>query len=58
MNIRIQYFFLTLGLFIATFLTFFLLGKDALDSFGFAIGNVCLFMAYLAIMVKSGMWKW
>jgi hypothetical protein len=57
MHIRIQYFLLTLGLFIATFLTFFLLGREPIDSLGFAIGNVCLFMAYLAIMVKFGRWK-
>jgi|WetSurMetagenome_2_1015567.scaffolds.fasta_scaffold1285668_1 hypothetical protein len=57
MKLRTQYFFLTLGLFIATFLTFFLLGRDPIDSLGFAIGNACLFITYLAIMVKFGMWK-
>lgn len=57
MKLRTQYFFLTLGLFIATFLTFLLLGRAAIDSLGFAIGNVCMFVAYIAIMVKSGMWK-
>jgi len=57
MELKTQYFFLILGLFIATFLTFFLLGRDVIDSLGFAIGNVCLFIAYLAIMVKYGRWK-
>jgi len=58
MKLRTQYFFLILGLFIVTFLTFFLLGRNELDSLGFAIGNACLFIIYLTIMVKSGRWGW
>jgi hypothetical protein len=57
MKLKTQYLLITLGLFCATFLTFFLLGREPIDALGFAIGNVCLFVAYIAIMVKSGMWK-
>jgi hypothetical protein len=57
MKLRTQFFLLTVGLFCATFLTLFLLGRAALDSLGFAIGNVCLFITYLAIMVKFCGWK-
>jgi hypothetical protein len=58
MSIRIQYFILMLGLFIATFLIFFLLGDDIIDSIKYAMVNTCAFLILCSVMILSGRWSW
>lgn len=57
MKLRTQYILLAFGLFCATFLTFFLLGSDIIESLIFATINMCLFLIYICIMVQTGRWR-